>query len=105
MMTTYLIVMEDTNIDVLKIVWFGTPTKNSQTIARALLVSTTFAQDFIQVIVLSSYSLQCYLLRRYVKILKMKLLQNTIDTLDWMRVSATLFMSAKQISLCQFFFL
>lgn len=89
LMTAYLIVMEDSNIDVVKMVWFGAPTKSMQTVARALLVSTTFVQDFIQVIVLTSYSLQCYLLRRYVYVLKIKLLQNTIDTLDWMRVNAT----------------
>lgn len=49
---------------------------------------TTFCQDLIQIIVLTSYSIQCYLLRRYLYILKAKLLQNTIDSLDWMRVSA-----------------
>lgn len=86
-MTSYLIAMDDENIDIVKIVWFGKSTKNMQIIAKTLLVSTTFVQDFIQIIVLSSYSLQCYLLRRYVYILKGKLLQNTIDTLDWMRVS------------------
>lgn len=86
-MTAYLIVMEDSHIDVVKIVWFAAPTKNMEIVAKALLVSTTFVQDFIQIIVLTSYSLQCYLLRRYVYILKGKLLQNTIDTLDWMRVN------------------
>lgn len=39
--------------------------------------------------VLTSYSIQCYLLRRYLFILKAKLLQNTIDSLDWMRVSCS----------------
>lgn len=86
-MTSYLIVMEDDNIDIMKIVWFGKPTPYTQTIAKILLIVATFAQDLIQVIVLTSYSIQCYLLRRYISILKGKLLQNTIDSLDWMRVS------------------
>lgn len=86
-MTSYLIVMEDDNIDVMKIVWFGKPSQNTQTLAKILLIVATFAQDLIQVIVLTSYSIQCYLLRRYISILKEKLLQNTIDSLDWMRVS------------------
>lgn len=87
-MTLYLIVMKDDNIDVAKIVWFGKPTEKTHIVAKMLLIATTFGQDIIQVIVLTSYSLQCYLLRRYVYILKGKLLQNTIDSLDWMRVSA-----------------
>lgn len=37
-------------------------------------------------IVLTSYSIQCYLLRQYLYILKSRLLQNTIDSLNWMRV-------------------
>lgn len=88
-MTLYLIVMEDDNIDSAKIVWLGESTKKTQIIAKALLITVTFVQDLVQVIVLTSYSLQCYLLRRYVYILKGKLLQNTIDSLDWMRVSFT----------------
>lgn len=88
-MTLYLIVMEDDNIDTAKIVWLGESTTKTQIIAKILLVAVTFVQDLVQVIVLTSYSLQCYLLRRYVYILKGKLLQNTIDSLDWMRVSST----------------
>lgn len=87
--------MEDDNIDVAKIVWFGKPTEKTHIVAKMLLIGTTFGQDIIQVIVLTSYSLQCYLLRRYVYILKGKLLQNTIDSLDWMRVSAV---TSKSIS-------
>lgn len=87
-MTLYLIVMEDDNIDTAKVVWLGESTKKTQIIAKVLLVAVTFVQDFVQVIVLTGYSLQCYLLRRYLYILKGKLLQNTIDSLDWMRVSS-----------------
>lgn len=86
--------MEDDNIDSAKVVWLGKSTKNTQIIAKALLVAVTFVQDLVQVIVLTSYSLQCYLLRRYVYILKGKLLQNTIDSLDWMRVSSSSIMIA-----------
>lgn len=86
MMSMYLIVMEDDNIDAAKIVWLGKPTPHTQIVAKILLIAVTFVQDLIQMIVLTSYSLQCYLLRRYVYVLKGKLLQNTIDSLDWMRV-------------------
>lgn len=85
-MTSYLVAMEHDNIDVVKIVWFGNPTENKQTLAKALLITATFVQDLIQILVLTSYSLQCFLLRRYIYTLKDKLLQNTIDSLDWMRV-------------------
>lgn len=94
-MTTHLIVMEDDNIDVMKIIWLGKPTANTQTIAKILLVIATFAQDLLQVIVLTSYSIQCYLLRRYISILQGKLLQNTIDSLDWMRVCVDFSMRRK----------
>lgn len=87
LMTVYLLIMEGDNIDAAKIVWLGKPTQQTQIVAKILLVAVTFVQDLIQIIVLTSYSLQCYLLRRYVYILKGKLLQNTIDSLDWMRVS------------------
>lgn len=86
-MTSYLIVMEDDNIDVVKIVWFGKPSESTKILAKTLLIVATFAQDLIQIIVLTSYSIQCYLLRRYIFTLEEKLLQNTIDSLDWMRVS------------------
>lgn len=86
-MTVYLLVMEDDNIDTAKIVWLGQATERTRILAKFLLIAVTFIQDLIQIIVLTSYSLQCYLLRRYVYILKGKLLQNTIDSLDWMRVS------------------
>lgn len=54
---------------------------------QLLLITTTFCQDLVQITVLTSYSVQCYLLKRYLFILKKKLYQNTIDALDWMRVS------------------
>lgn len=85
-MTAYLLMMENDNIDVIKIVWFGKPTQNMQFLAKTLLIVATSCQDLIQIIVLTSYSIQCFLLRRYISILKEKLLQNTIDSLDWMRV-------------------
>lgn len=34
MMTTYIILMEDDNIDVVKIVWFGKPTEETQHLAK-----------------------------------------------------------------------
>lgn len=68
-------------------------------VLQMLLLATTFSQDVIQVIVLTSYSIQCYLLRQYLYILKSRLLQNTIDSLNWMRVCTLLkvFISTSEI--------
>lgn len=55
-------------------------------ILQVLLIATTFCQDLVQVMILSMYTVQCYLLKQYVFMLKKKLLENTIDPLDWMRV-------------------
>lgn len=57
-------------------------------ITQVLLIATTFCQDLVQVMVLTMYTVQCYLLKQYVFMLRKKLLENTIDPLDWMRVGA-----------------
>lgn len=46
-----------------------------------------FTHDLVQVVIFTTYAIQCHLLRIYLDNLKEKLLQNTIDPLDWMRVS------------------
>ncbi|KAJ6649583.1 hypothetical protein Bhyg_04821 [Pseudolycoriella hygida] len=50
-----------------------------------VLVLTIICHDLVQVIVLSSYAIQCYLLRCYLYILNDKLVQHTIEPIDWMR--------------------
>lgn len=52
-----------------------------------MLGITMFTHDLVQVVIITSYGIQSYLLRSYLDNLKDKLLQNTIDPLDWMRVS------------------
>ncbi|GAB0086997.1 uncharacterized protein DMENIID0001_012450 [Sergentomyia squamirostris] len=65
--------------------WFTKLSGTSQLAYTKLLVATMFVQDFIQAIVLSSYAIQCFLLRNFLKRVKEKLLENTIDPLEWMR--------------------
>lgn len=88
-MTAYIVVIEQDQMpDAPEMIVFDAPTKESINLLQVLLVLTTCCQDLMQVVVLTSYSIQCYLLRRYLFILKRKLLHNTMDSLSWMRVSA-----------------
>ncbi|XP_059608167.1 uncharacterized protein LOC132256007 [Phlebotomus argentipes] len=50
-----------------------------------LLAAALFFQDFLQGIVLSSYAVQCFLLRHFLQRVRERLLENTIDSLEWMR--------------------
>lgn len=43
------------------------------------------SHDLIQVVIVSSYSILCYLLRCYLNLLKEKLLLHSIEPLEWMR--------------------
>ncbi|EAA09975.4 AGAP010540-PA [Anopheles gambiae str. PEST] len=52
---------------------------------RALLSVTLFLHDLVQMVVIVSYGLMCYMLRCYLKALKEKLLLHTIEPLNWMR--------------------
>uniref|UniRef100_A0A182WUT1 Uncharacterized protein n=1 Tax=Anopheles quadriannulatus TaxID=34691 RepID=A0A182WUT1_ANOQN len=51
---------------------------------RALLSVTLFLHDLVQMVVIVSYGLMCYMLRCYLKALKEKLLLHTIEPLNWM---------------------
>lgn len=53
---------------------------------QIILIVTIIGHDLVQMVVLSSYAVQCYLLRYYLYILNDKLIQNTIEPIDWMRV-------------------
>ncbi|XP_058065753.1 uncharacterized protein LOC131215381 [Anopheles bellator] len=52
---------------------------------KTFLTVTIFFHDLVQMVVIVSYSLICYLLRCYLKALKEKLLLHTIEPLNWMR--------------------
>lgn len=58
-----------------------------QLLLRCLLIICVFAHDLILIVVICNYSIQCFLLRRYLSSLRDKLLQNHMEPLDWMRVS------------------
>lgn len=55
-------------------------------IKQWLLTIGLFCHDLTEVIVLSNYSIQCYLLRCYLNNVKDKLLQHTIEPIEWMKV-------------------
>ncbi|XP_050092433.1 uncharacterized protein LOC126575669 [Anopheles aquasalis] len=52
---------------------------------KGVLTMALFCHDLVQMVVIVSYSLICYLLRCYLKALKEKLLLHTIEPLNWMR--------------------
>ncbi|XP_065079356.1 uncharacterized protein GrlHz [Ochlerotatus camptorhynchus] len=52
---------------------------------RVFLCVALFFHDLVQVVIVVSYSLMCYLLRCYLVGLKEKLLLHTIEPLNWMR--------------------
>lgn len=52
---------------------------------RALLCVALLFHDLVQMVVIVSYSLMCFLLRYYLRGLKEKLLLHTIEPLNWMR--------------------
>lgn len=56
-----------------------------QDYVRGLLCVALFFHDLVQMVVIVSYSLMCYLLRCYLYGLKEKLLLHTIEPLNWMR--------------------
>uniref|UniRef100_A0A182Q439 Gustatory receptor n=1 Tax=Anopheles farauti TaxID=69004 RepID=A0A182Q439_9DIPT len=54
-------------------------------VLKSVLEVALLCHDFVQMVVIVSYSLLCYLLRCYLKALKEKLLLHTIEPLSWMR--------------------
>ncbi|KAL1399611.1 hypothetical protein pipiens_008067, partial [Culex pipiens pipiens] len=52
---------------------------------RGLLCVALLFHDLVQMVVIVSYSLMCFLLRYYLRGLKAKLLLHTIEPLNWMR--------------------
>lgn len=87
MFTQYVVLQELSTNNDLHFLWSGKDVMLPKHVALIFLGVAVFTHDFVQSIVLTSYGIQCYLLRCYLYILKNKLLQNTIEPLDWMRVS------------------
>ncbi|KFB47345.1 AGAP010540-PA-like protein [Anopheles sinensis] len=52
---------------------------------KVMLIVTLFFHDLVQMVVIVSYGLMCYMLRCYLQALKEKLLLHTIEPLNWMR--------------------
>ncbi|XP_052888387.1 uncharacterized protein LOC128296902 isoform X2 [Anopheles moucheti] len=81
--------------------WTGSLTRWTHTaeVLRALLALTLFFHDLVQMVVIVSYGLMCYMLRCYLKALKEKLLLHTIEPLNWMR-AASLTVTCRQTQSC-----
>lgn len=52
---------------------------------KILLYISLFCQDLVQVVIICSYSVNCFLLRMYLLYLREKLLHRELESLDWMR--------------------
>ncbi|XP_058827212.1 uncharacterized protein LOC131687176 [Topomyia yanbarensis] len=65
--------------------WTGELSPTGQNCVRGLLSVALFFHDLVQMVIIASFSLTCYLLRCYLQGLKEKLLLHTIEPLNWMR--------------------
>lgn len=81
----YFLAFHDTIV--MRFSFVGFEPENHQLLLRCLLIICVFSHDLILIVVICNYSIQCFLLRRYLSSLKEKLLQNHMEPLDWMRVS------------------
>lgn len=70
---------------IIKVAWLAEALRDWELWLRIGLLSTILLQDLVEIIVLSSYYLECYLLRVHLESLSHKLLMHSIDSLDWMR--------------------
>lgn len=58
-----------------------------KTILKALVIYTTLCQDAVQATVIACYCIQVQLLKYQLQFLRERLVQRTIQPLDWMRAS------------------
>ncbi|XP_063704189.1 uncharacterized protein LOC134833700 [Culicoides brevitarsis] len=58
---------------------------DTEGILKVILYVCLLCHDLVQVVIISSYSILCYLLRCYLNLLKEKLLLHSIEPLEWMR--------------------
>lgn len=70
----------------LRLRWFAQPTPDAVETVRWLLLLVVFVHDLVQAVVITTYAIQCHLLRGQLENLREKLVMNTIDPMDWMRV-------------------
>lgn len=70
---------------IIKVAWLADKLKNWELCLRIGLLCTILLQDLVEIIILSSYYIECYLLRVHLETLSHKLLMHSIDSLDWMR--------------------
>ncbi|XP_030243929.1 uncharacterized protein LOC108654657 isoform X1 [Drosophila navojoa] len=70
---------------IIKVDWLAEALRDWELWLRLGLLSTILLQDLVEIIVLSSYYIECYLLRVHLETLSHKLLMHSIDSLDWMR--------------------
>lgn len=78
-------ISDDIEYEQIKIEFLGLSTEGSERILKLLLVITICFHDLVQIIVLVSYCINCYLLRYYLHQITDKLWHHTIETLEWMR--------------------
>ncbi|XP_013113255.2 uncharacterized protein LOC106091318 isoform X1 [Stomoxys calcitrans] len=77
-----VVVMQPT---IIKVKWLVHLEASLGLSVKILLLTTIAVQDIIEVIILSSYCIECYLLKVHLLTLSQKLLLHSIDTRDWMR--------------------
>ncbi|XP_017839376.1 uncharacterized protein LOC108597363 [Drosophila busckii] len=70
---------------IIKVAWLAEVLRDWELSMRIALLCTILLQDLVEIIVLSSYYIECYLLRVHLETLSHKLLMHSIDSLDWMR--------------------
>ncbi|XP_036333830.1 uncharacterized protein LOC118744716 [Rhagoletis pomonella] len=70
---------------IIQVKWFTGILADWELATKIVLIVTLFIQDLVEVIILSNYCIQCYLLRIHISSLSHKLLMHSIETVDWMR--------------------
>lgn len=81
----YVVLLSNAQSNQMNIQWYENPNTTVQAVVKVSLISTIFVHDLVQMIILISYCIECYLLKLHLYNLKDKLIQHTIETLDWMR--------------------
>ncbi|XP_065369809.1 uncharacterized protein GrlHz isoform X2 [Calliphora vicina] len=65
--------------------WFGVLETEWELLVKIALLVTLSVQNLIEIIILSSYCIECYLLKVHLLTLSQKLLLHSIDSVEWMR--------------------
>ncbi|XP_053966859.1 uncharacterized protein LOC128868605 isoform X1 [Anastrepha ludens] len=70
---------------IIQVKWFTGILADWELATKIVLIGTLFVQDLVEVVIISNYCVQCYLLRVHISSLSHKLLMHSIETIDWMR--------------------